>query len=248
MGIIDVDFQYMIFEYLLLEKKLEESPNGLKKNEFTRELFRRGLPNTYRNFVFKSDDVKSVTHLVKLQEIDKNITLKNIEQKNKDTVVADVSVLVENLLKFFDFYIKKTHKYTYARDIGDEKTLERLRGNENLGRIYYNLEGDEKFRFYPGYKPGYKSTPMSWTREINLFKIGECLAKYDIWFEPDKDEEFASKENICFTIATWFWKNFKRPFHDIYREARKYYEKRYEKEGIVFKPLEKKLSELRIPS
>lgn len=228
----------MFCEYLLLENHLK----GLSKEDFVKELTMRGCPDFYvNNVTIVGHNQTGLNYTDELLQLNKDAYLNpKIEH---GVIKGDLSQLMLNLHLFYKYHENETKEFNHNVEEGIEEVLNDLPGDGNQGNIYLDLERDGKFRFYPGYA----NTPMSWTYHINLLEVGRYLMQYNIWFTPKKEQTFMSKKNLYFSIATWFWKKFKRPFYDIHEEAHRYYEDKGSKVEPL-KEINRKLRGIMIPS
>jgi len=188
-------------EYLLLRVH----PDGLKKSEFVPELFKRGWSDEYNKNVAISSKKK---YLDELKEIYEH-AFRNVKEKD-GTLRGDLSWVAGNVAFFCSRHEAGTENLLEAKKNKDEEMVKFHEGDGSRGRIYFNLDGNGKFKFYPGSA----GTPHAWTYHLDLLHVAADLADDEVWAASRKSE-IGARIDTHLSIARWFSKKFDRDFYDI---------------------------------
>jgi frataxin-like iron-binding protein CyaY len=192
-----------VCEYLLLVKH----PDGLKKNEFVPELLRRGWSNRYD----KDIPIGSKEYLDELKEI-YEFAWKNVKEEKDGKFRGDMSWVASNVSGFCHLQESDTKQLLKARETRDAKALMYWEGN--MARIFFDLDGDKKFKFYLGHA----GTPSAWTHHIDLLYVAAELSDDEVW-AASRDPEIGARIDVSLGIARWFSQKFGRDFYDICMEV-----------------------------
>src|SRR3989344_6189549 len=200
-------------EYLLLDKH----PDGLKKNEFVPELLRRGWRDRYDTPAreITNDDEKGHAYIKSGQDIYEKF-YRNLRVKN-GKIVGESSWVAHNVIDWFcGRHEMTTEELLKARRKGNKKMIEHWEPKENYGAIFYNLDGDEKFKFYPGSS----NTPMAWHHHIQFDWVAKHILDREIYFAKDSDSK--ATVDLYLDIAQWYCNKFNKNFYDILMQVNKY--------------------------
>ena len=252
------NFLYEADVFTLCEYILLENPQGLRAEDFVPEIFKRGMPDVRKqNLPIDMRDEKILRALTMLTMLDKDVYYIT-EKKDDGIALLNVSAITLDVLSFCTEYMRfsqdiLTYSYNQQHDL-----LDIALGDGHIGNILQIfdkssepdqeiLSSDLNYRIFGGrfsFEPGSAKTPMAFSNNINLLEVGEYLARYDVWLNPKPDKQFSNIKNVYFSIANFYWNKFKKPFYEIYGQAREY----YESEGYDAEPLEDRLREIVVPN
>jgi len=208
-----VGTHYNLCEYLLLQKH----PDGYTEEELLTELENRGwdydkdptfykYPNWVKGnvWLFCQQHIRDTVDLIRKYTFDKILTV-----KDEFSCIINEDWDHESRPDFKEFisYFCNNFDVSGLRELASS-------GDYGSGEIYYGLDCDDKFKFYP-HKSG---TLRAWHHHINLLEVGMNLSDDELWFASDKNKGLRSRINIYLGIAEWFCEKFDKDFYSICHE------------------------------
>src|SRR4030042_2318510 len=197
-------------EYLLLQKY----PDGLLRHEFVEELLRRGWHDRNDRRCYGDDNEKGWSNLKDYLPYDRRLEHAVVENGK---IFGVGSWIPSNVSLFCVGAEANTEAFLEAQREGDERFLKQVK-EPNYGNVFYDLDGDGKFKFYPGSA----GTPMAWRHTIDFVYMAVHLTDPYVWNEQymsDTGEKRLDEyKDVLRNIAGWYCNKFQKDFYEICRE------------------------------